>query len=302
MLFLADSYRSKTLILCCLLFALLLLSAAAPADVSASSAHNVKDESGYLDAEEEGRIQAEIEKAVQAYDLDIVIVITDDTEGKSSRDFADDYYDYNDYGVGSDASGLLLLINMGQREIWISTTGKAIDIFTDSRIENMLDEIAPRLTEGNHFDACMAFISEVKRYAQSGVPQDQHRIDEDDPHQEYIPQTPSAPAGSSPGYWQRAVNLMTIPMVYIIAVAVSLIATIIASAGNKGKLTVSGHTYEQSGSFHLTEKRDDFIHQTVTRVRIADNSSNKSGGSSGSRSSVHRSSSGRSHGGGGRSF
>ena len=75
-----------------------------------------------------------IDEAVMQYDMDIVIVITDDVKGKSSMDFADDFYDDNGYGIGFDSSGLLFLVNMEDREVWISTAGTAIKVFTDARI------------------------------------------------------------------------------------------------------------------------------------------------------------------------
>ena len=109
-----------------------------PAIALAYSSDNVNDELNYLSENEIIEIQSEIEHVVNTHGLDIAIVITDDTDGKSSRSFADDYYDSHGFGIGNDASGLLLLINMDIREVWISTTGKAIDIFTDSRINSIL--------------------------------------------------------------------------------------------------------------------------------------------------------------------
>lgn len=89
------------------------------------------------------------------------------------------------------------------------------------------------------------------------------------------------------------------PIVYIIALLISVIATIIASLSNKGKVTINNQTYEEKGSFNIVANNDDYIRQTTSSVRIVSNNSNSSGGG---RSSTHTSSSGRSHGGGGRKF
>ena len=269
-----------------------------PAIALAGSSNNIKDDLDYLTADEIESIQWEIDQVGSAHDLDVVIVITDQTEGKSSRDFADDYFDYNGFGIGEDASGLLLLINMEAREVWISTSGKAIDIFTDSRIDSILDIVAPNLTDGNYYNASMEFISQIDRVAQSGIPRDQYQQDEKD-SSPGVPQGEYPPSHSSNTYWGKAVGLMATPLVYFIALVIAILATVIASSGNKGKVTVSNRTYEEGGSFLLTDKRDDFINQTVTRVRVANN--NNSGGGGG-RSSTHSGSSGRSHGGGGRGF
>jgi uncharacterized protein len=251
-----------------------------PSIALAGNTDNIRDDLNYLSDQELQEIQTQIDEVVSTYGLDIAIVITDNTDGKSSMDFADDYFDYNGFGTGSDRSGLLLLINMDIREAWISTSGKAIDIFTDSRINDVLDAIYPYLSSGDYTSACTEFVSQTGRFAQMGVPDGQYRQDV-----------------TSYTYWERAVRLMKSPVVYIIAIGIAAVGVLIASSGNKGKVTVGNRTYEESGSFHLVDKRDDFINQTITKVRITTNS-----GSGGSSSSVHRSSSGRSHGGGGRRF
>ncbi|MGI6705801.1 MAG: hypothetical protein ACOX6S_05925 [Clostridia bacterium] len=82
--------------------------------------------------------------------------------------------------------------------------------------------------------------------------------------------------------------------VVIIALVISLIATLIASSNHKGRVTINSTTYEEKGSFELTGIRDDYIRESTTRVKIQSSSSNSS--------STHRGSSGRTHGGGGGKF
>ncbi len=67
--------------------------------------------------------------------LDVVIVTENGLGGKSIRDFADDYFDYNGYGYGKGKDGILLLVDMDSRNYWMSTRGYAIDVFTDARID-----------------------------------------------------------------------------------------------------------------------------------------------------------------------
>jgi len=251
----------------------------------AGQTDNIHDELDYLNTGELEELQSLIQDTVENYDLDIAIVITDDTGGKSSRDFADDYYDENGFGIGSDYSGLLMLINMAEREMWISTTGKAIDIFTDNRISDMTDAITGRLSNGSYYEACKEFIRQIESYAEMGVPQGQHRVDTSS-QDRTVKEAPI-------GYWAKVVRLMGSLPVYIIALVVSLIATLIASSTHKGTVTVNSATYEEQGSFKLAGTRDDFIRETTTRVKIE---------SSSSKSSTHKSSSGRTHGGGGGKF
>lgn len=250
--------------------------------VRAGSSNNIIDDLEYLTDSEILTLQSDIDNIITDYNLEAVVVITDDTEGKSSRNFADDFFDYGGYGVGGDYSGLLMLINMAEREVWISTTGRAIDIFTDSRISTMVKNVANPLSNGDYYEACTTFLKDIKYYAKMGVPAGQHRVDEE--------------SLDNITYFQRALRLMKSFYVYLIAIVVALIATLIASSSSEGKVTTNSSTYEKPGSFELSVSRDDFIRESTTRTVIESNSS------SGSKSTTHSGSSGRSHGGGGGRF
>ncbi|WP_243154826.1 TPM domain-containing protein [Clostridium thermarum] len=250
--------------------------------VKAVSSKNIIDDLDYLTDSEILTLQSDIDNIIADYNLEAVVVITDETEGKSSRDFADDFYDYGGYGVDGDYSGLLMLINMAQREVWISTTGRAIDIFTDSRISTMVKNVTTSLSKGSYYEACTTFIRDVKSYAKMGVPAGQHRVDEE--------------SVDNSTYFQRVLRLMKSFYVYLIAIAVALIATLIASSSSEGKVTINSGTYEEAGSFELSASRDDFIRESTTRTVIETNTN------SSSNSTTHRGSSGRSHGGGGGGF
>lgn len=139
--------------------------------------NNVKDFMDYLTPDQVLAFQSTVDRLKSTYGLEPVIVITNNVEGKSSMVYADDYYDNNGYGIGNDNSGILMLINMNDRVVWISTTGKAIDIFTDSRIASMLDGIASYLSKANYDGACNRFLSDVETYALQGVPEGQYRTE-----------------------------------------------------------------------------------------------------------------------------
>ena len=90
------------------------------------------------------------------YGLEFVFVTTDDAEGLSSMEYADDFFDYN-YGYGSGESGVLCLVDMDNRQIWISTTGIGITYLNDADIEYILDEVYPYLVDGDYGDVGFKF-------------------------------------------------------------------------------------------------------------------------------------------------
>ena len=98
-----------------------------------ASVNPVVDDAKLLSQDEINELKVNIENFRENYNMDVVIVTSNDLQGKTPRDYADDYYDYNGYGLGDNKSGLLLLIDMDDRKIWISTSGDAIEYFTDNR-------------------------------------------------------------------------------------------------------------------------------------------------------------------------
>ena len=71
------------------------------------------------------------------------MIVTTTSNSEEPRDFADNYL--RD-AVGNDQNGSVLLLDMGQREIYISTSGNMIDYLTDSRIDSILDDVYDQMT------------------------------------------------------------------------------------------------------------------------------------------------------------
>lgn len=252
--------------------------------IFADSTANVIDDMQFLTADALNALQSRIEQIQGEQSLDTVIVLTDQLDGKSSMAFADDYYDYNGYGIDSQRSGVLLLVNMADREVWISTRGHAIDVFTDSRISDMIGNVTSYLKNGDYEKACNRFLDDVAYYAAQGVPSGQHRVEQDSVY--YTDST----------YLDRAIALIKNPIVYAVALVISLGLTFLVTSLNKGRVTVNYATYELPGSFELQRSEDTYLREHLTKTKVVKN--NSSGGTS----STHTGSSGATHGGGGGKF
>lgn len=110
-------------------------------------------------------LEDRLNKFSDYYNMDVLIVTTNNAQGKTSRDFADDFFDYNGFGRGEDRDGVLLLIDMDNREIYISTSGRAIDELTDSRLDNILDHVFTRdLNMGEYYEGSLEFIKATEKY------------------------------------------------------------------------------------------------------------------------------------------
>ncbi len=135
----------------------------------------VVDQSDVFSSSQEEQLTQSLADLGTEFNMDIVIVTTDYAEGKTPMAYADDYFDYNDYGVGDNRDGILLLMDFDNRDVWISTRGSGIRYLTDDRINSILDNImASGMTTENYYGAAQAFITSTSMFLIEGIPSDQH--------------------------------------------------------------------------------------------------------------------------------
>lgn len=246
---------------------------------------SVYDMASLFNAEESARLEGELLALQTQSGYDVVIATTNDANGKSARDYADDFYDENGFGTGSEKSGVLLLLDMDNREIWISTSGAMIDILNDSRIEAILDDVYDGMVNAEYMKAAEAFLQNTEYYIGQGIEQGQYR----ETVKEAKPVSKAEQAAK--GFFYGLIG----------GAVISGIICLVIARKYKGRRGKGEYTYQQNGNLHLVKQNDLFLHQTVTHRHIPKNPPPQNHSSSG-RSSVHHSSSGRTHGGGGRKF
>jgi uncharacterized protein len=215
------------------------------------------------------------------YSMDIVIVTTNDADGKSSRDYADDYFDYNGYGIGADRDGILLLMDFDNREVYISTSGKGIRYLTDARIESILDDIFDAgFADGRYLEGAEAFIASTSSFLAQGIPEGQYNEDEGANSISLFDGLIGAAASGASGLGYFATTRKRY----------------------KGHPAPLAFNFRDSSLVELGIASDNLINEYTTSRIIPVAPVRSSGGGSMGRSTTHRSGSGRSHGGGGRKF
>lgn len=215
--------------------------------------------------------------------LDIVIVTIDYNNKHNSAKYSDDFYDYNEFGIGDDRSDLLFLIDMDIRNIYVTTTGKAINIYTDQRINNILDNVFSYFGNQEYYVGTNKFVDLALNYAKINVDDDS----------KYVINSDSELVKDRSGL----VN------VFFVSVIITIIAIVImANLNNNVAKANSSKSFLNKDTLVVKKINEVFLGSTVSKVRIDNGSSSSGHRSSGRSSSTHRSSSGRSHGGGGRRF
>ena len=276
----------KKLISLLLVLSLLSLSPAVSADQP-----KIVDEADLLTSSEEQALEARARAIVQKYGMDVVILTVDSTDGQFIESFADDYYDNNGYGLGSDYSGVLLMLAMNTREWAISTCGGGIYAVTDYGIQMLFSKIADDLSMGDYYSAFDRYLEELETYYEVYAAGD--TLDGFAP--EY-----DGPGSFEPGtgiYYEdsREFSISRVILTsLVIGAVVGAVALWIMRSGMKTAKRQSGAvSYLTNGSVHFLKRQDFYLYSRTSRTTKPQNN-----GGSGNGSRVHRSSGGRRHGGG----
>ena len=262
----------------------------------------VFDQAGLFSETEIIQLEEKNAQCRKSTKMDVVIVSAYADGERSAEEYADDYYDYGGFGVGKKASGVLLLYYMdgpGQPggECYISTAGTMINMLTDERIESILDDVYGDLGNRDFAGATEHFLEDVKAYVKEGVESGQYTYDRD--------------TGEIVRYHSIRLYEVAIAMVIagILAGSVCLdIKKRYAMKQSSREVSNSLQAYRADCAFHFSVAGDKMVNKYVRSVPIPRNTSSGSGGrghsgsSSAGRSTIHTSSSGSSHGGGGRRF
>lgn len=243
------------------------------------------DDANILSDAEEAQLLAKLNEISQRQQLDVVVVTISNLYGKSAMEYADDFFDYNGYGFGEEHDGILLLVCMGSRDWWISTTGYGITAFTDKGLDYISKRVVKKLTAGKYHEAfdifadrCDQFITEARR----GTPYDGA----------HMPKVAFPPL-----------------LCLIVSLVAGLFCAAMAVWGMSKKhqsvcFNSGAEPYKKGSSFRLTKSSSSLLYSNVTSVpdfakiglEVLKGAIEVGG------SIVHSSSSGRSHGGRGGKF
>ena len=231
------------------------------------------DEADILSSSQEEALLARLDEISERQKCDVAVVTVGTTEGKDITPFTDDYFDYNGYGYGSTKDGVMLLIDMGSRSWCISTSGSAIQTFTDAGQKNMTDRIVPYLSDGDfsgafneYADMCDDYINQAK----TGKPYD-------------VGNLPTRPKT----LYERVLRIL-------VSLLGGLVPAGVVTRGMKSQLKPVRR--KQEADMYVQRARSDIREGGSVFLRSMVSSTPRSKGSSGG-SSTHTSSSGNTHGG-----
>lgn len=242
---------------------------------SVNANEKIYDFAELLTEEEEKQLYDKVKEFIANTNLDLAIVTINTNVKDSTQEYADDFYDYNDFSI----DGLAFVIDMQNRIFYISTAGKAMLYYDDYRIEYILSALDQEMYNHEYFNACNTLISQLTEYYNNGF---------SDNADKYV-------VIGTQIYRKTPYLLLS-----IIAVVSATIGTLILALRNKKiKLATNSNDYFDNKSFEITKDTKEFISSNTSRVYIPPADSDGGGSSGGG---FHSGSSGASHGGGGHRF
>lgn len=251
------------------------------------------------------------EEALEEYALSIeedakaefYVLTIDDAEGKSAMEYADDFGDKGAFGYEEEyGTYIIMLIDMDNREIWISTSGKAIEYLNDGRIDKTLDAVFEYVSDGKYYEAAEVYLQFAYKYMLS-EPVDNKYYPDDDYYPDYDNYDDTYYYDDGHYYNNETEASEIILICFLGSAVVSGIILFFMARNAKTKMTAGSTTYMSGSGPIINQRSDIYTHTTTVKRRIESNNSSTGGSRrSGGGSSVHRSSGGRSHGGGGRRF
>ena len=274
-----------------LLTALCMLFSALPVFGAEMTEQRVFDYAELIDEADEREMHLWIQDMRENWGMDLAYLTTNDTEGKSVQQYGADFYVEHDLGLGENYDGVIFVLDMGNREGQIITSGKAIDIYTDYYIDQMWDNMVDYLSGGDYYNAFFSLYMDMNELAGE---YEQYQTDPDSFISDY-----------SKAQKQKSIfTSLGIAAIFSLVIAGFAVSSMKKACRNVRPYT-DGRAYLKENGFYLTTNQDSFATTHTSMMPIPrdddDHHSGGIGGSWGGGSSTF-SGGGRSFGGGGGKF
>lgn len=246
-----------------------------PLQSASSNKTRVFDEANLFSSAQKLALKNDLNNFCKEFSADLVLVTTSDSQGLSSMEFADNFYDNGNFGVGANYDGALILIDMDNREFYVSTSGSAINILTPAKIDRICARAVDYLANEDFYGAANCAIADLRAY--------------------FAKKYQRQNGNSADGFVVAGFTLPFTAQELLIALAIGLIASIITcvcvATSYRFRRSTYAYPFYDKGSLNLTLSHDCFVNKIVTTRKIEQ-----------APPATHTSASGHTHGGGGKKF
>ena len=268
-----------------------------PGSGSGSGNPLVVDNAGLLSSGEREALERKARSISDAHGCEVIILTVNDAGWKSAQEYAEDYYVEHDYGFGTDRSGIMLFLDMGERDYHLATRGMAISAFPDNTLLFLESRFLPDLSGGDYaeaFETYLDYSDKILGVADNSLSQSEY----EQLNAEYNAYMNGDQVQRKPNYVRKG----------ILSVILGALGGLIPAGVQKSSLKTvrkkrDAAGYAQEGSLNLTVNRDTYLYSNVTSHVIQRTESSGGGHNIGTgHSSTHTHSSGATFGGHGGKF
>ncbi len=229
----------------------------------------VYDGAGVLSDYSYNQLSNSLEITRVKHGIDVAFVTTSYLVSGDAQSSADDIYDYADYGYGSNKEGILFYVCVEERVYALSTYGEnTFGIFNDDALIYIEEQFMPYLTNSDFEGAAKAYADACDELLQLAAEGKTFK--------------PRKSAGS-------------VILTYAIALGIAFLIAFVLTKSKLSQMKTAvarkeANDYVKKDSMNITFARDLFLYSNIIRTPRPKESS-------GSSTTKHTSSSGRSHGG-----
>lgn len=203
---------------------------------------------------DEDYLYTQVTKFIEETNLDLAIVTISYNNKHNTAMYADDFYDYNSFGLDENRSGLLLLVDMDNERIYVSTSGNAINIYSDKRVNNILDNIFSYYIRKDYYNGTSIFINYALSYSKISSGEESHYV---------FTET-----------GEIAKNRKGILVAGIFAIIVTGVSLLVMASKNKlARIATSSMSFLRKDTLKVKVVADNFLGSSVTKVKIDNDSS-----------------------------
>lgn len=254
----------------------------APSSVSAAteqSSQHVYDNAGLLSTSEVSDLENLCTEYGADAGIDIMILTHDDPSAVYAEDYIEDFED-----TIPDGDRVYLLLDMQNRVVFMEGYGLCETYIQSNRIDTIIEEITPDLSDGNYYDALATYIERSAAYM-SDDSELNYDSNYSQPAQSSDPNASNYDETLPEGYYSANTTTNTTDSILtnvwvqlLAAVIIGAVAVAIMAYNSGGKMTTGGGTYMDQNNSGLIGRRDDYIRTQVTRIRKPQNNNNGHGG------------------------
>gem|GEM_PF-488765 len=215
-------------------------AAFAPNPARAAADVHVRDYAGILSSEELNELESKAASFSKKRKTDFIVIALNGTDGLDIGEYVVKFYEDTAPGFEQPhGSAAILAVDLKERDVYLAGFGEAMTNLHSQRLDRIREKITPSLSEGNYYQAFDKYLGLAQRYIQFRPEADPEALRHNN-----IFQAAEALGGA-------------------------FVIVMILVAATDSRRTVRARDYYVAGRSGVVRHYDRFMHQTVSRTRIA---------------------------------